>query len=228
MLLLLLGLAADPIAFDGQRLKEGQACYTVTVGRDGEVRTIGSVVDSIERGVENGRDVWRVVSRQRMRSGEMQDTYVLDARTLHPLTYVNRLDGQVRVEATYSSSRVTGAATAEDGTPRSINVAYSKPIWDGHLYGPVLGALPLAAGAQFSIPTWNHNRGLTSINIGVVGSREVQVADAFVDAWVVSVEVAPGRRAEYLIGKADGADLGYEAGPMRQTPVVCPSPGGTG
>lgn len=221
MLLMMLALASDPVAFDGTRLHERRACYALSIERDGAARSIGAEINVVSRARENGRDVWRVVTRQKLSRGEMQDTYVLDAGTLQPLTYENRMAGETRIQVTYAADRITGTLTDQSGTKQPVDVALSGQVWDGHLYGAVLGALPLAEGARFSIPVWNHDRGLAQLVVEVTGSRSVPTPSGPRDAWVVSVEPAPGVRAEYLVGKADGVDLGYSARPMRQTPVDC-------
>lgn len=221
MLALLLGLMAEPEPFDGARLQDGRACYAMSVTRDGVEQSIGTAVETINRIPHEGRDAIRVVSQQMLRTGEMRDTYLLDAATLRPFSYENEFAGARRIQVIYGSDRITGFHTDRDGRQEPVDVTLTSPVWDGHIYGPAVAALPLADGAVFTVPAWNHNRGLAPLGVKVAGSRQIDTPSGQIEAWVVEVSPAPGVQAEYFVDKIGGRSVGYDAGPMRQRLAEC-------
>jgi len=217
MLALLLALSQTPAPVpDGSRLAEGEACYTLSMTRDGQSRAMGVTWQSLKRAERDGRPVLEVVVHQRMGTFDMRDTFTLDASTLRPLELVNSRNGKAHVTATYGDRRITGQRVEADGL-HPVDVALPGPVWEGNLYGLTFAALPLAERAEFTLPYWQYDKGLGQFTIKVTGSETVATPDGPVEAWVLDAGASPEQRLTYLISKADHRELGYRAGPGSQT-----------
>ncbi|MBU1384585.1 MAG: DUF3108 domain-containing protein [Alphaproteobacteria bacterium] len=204
---------------DGARLAEGGTCYTLSMTRGEVTRPIGVTWQSVARTLRDGRPVLEIVVHQSVNGGafDMRDEFVLDAATLRPISLTNRRKGEVHVRAAYGADRITGERTGEDGAVTPIDVPLEGPVWEGNLFGLTFAALPLAEGAEFSLPYWQYDKGFGRFSVRVTGSETVETPSGAVEAWVV--EAAPGADAplRYLIGKADHRELSYRAAQGAQT-----------
>lgn len=205
---------------DGARLSEARNCYTIHMTRDGASRPIGVSWQTVTRGVRDGRPVLEVTVHQSGYNGafDMRDEFVLDAATLRPLLLVNRRNGTVHVRATYSEDRITGERTAADGTTTPIDVPLPEPVWEGNLYGLTFAALPLAQGAEFSLPYWQYDKGFGRFSVRVTGSQMVETSSGPIEAWVVEASTRADRPIVYLIGKTDNREISHSAALGSQTP----------
>jgi hypothetical protein len=218
MLSLLIALAAapspDPAGLpDGRRLAEGETCYTLNMTRGEITRPIGVTWQSVRRSVRDGRPVLEIVVHQSVNGGafDMRDEFVLDAATLRPISLTNRRKGEVHVRAAYGDGRITGEMTGADGATAPIDVPLDAPVWEGNLFGLTFAALPLADGAEFSLPWWQYDKGFGHFSVRVTGSETVGTPGGPVEAWVVEAAPGEGPPLTYLIGKSDHRELGYRA-----------------
>lgn len=198
---------------DGARLAEGGACYTLSMTRGEVTRPIGVTWQSVERTTRDGRPVLEIVVHQSINGGafDMRDEFVVDAATLRPVSLTNRRKGEVHVRAAYSADRITGERTGEGGAITPIDVPLEGPVWDGNLFGLTFAALPLAEGAQFSLPYWQYDKGFGRFTVRVTGSETVETPSGPVEAWVVEGAPGEGPPLRYLISKADHRELAYSA-----------------
>lgn len=220
MLSLMIALAQTATAVpDGQRLAEGETCYTLNMTRGEVVRPIGVTWQTVERTLRDGRPVLEVVVHQSINSGafDMRDEFVLDAATLRPLALTNYRKGEVHVRLAYADDRITGERVEADGTATPIDVPLTGPVWEGNLFGLTFAALPLAEGAAFSLPYWQYDKGFGQFTVRVTGSQRADTASGPVDAWVVESVAGDSPPISYLISKADHRELSYRAAQGSQT-----------
>lgn len=203
-------LQGDPIpAVDGTKLVAGTQCYAIL--RGGE--TIGATLQRVSPVDADGTPAWDIVVHQRIGDGaqfDMRDHFVLRRSDLRPIAFESRArrgDDTHNIALAYSEDRVTGARTG-GGEASTIDVALPGPVWEGNLWGITFGALPLVEGAHFSLPFYQYDKGLGRFELEVTGSETVETPAGAAEAWTVALEAAPGRSITYLIGKADGAELG--------------------
>ena len=213
-------LLQDPSALpDGRRLAEGQTCYTLNMTRGEVTRPIGVTWQSVERTTHDGREVLEVVVHQSVNGGafDMRDEFVLDAATLRPISLTNRRKGAVHVRVAYGDDRITGERTGDDGSVAPIDVPLEGPVWEGNLFGLTFAALPLAEGAEFSLPYWQYDKGFGRFTVRVTGSETVETPSGPVEAWIVDAAPGEGPPLRYLISKPDHRELAYSAAQGSQT-----------
>jgi hypothetical protein len=209
-LLILASLGGVP---EGSRLRADAACYTIFSGKEGQEQVIGVTSQTIAGDRIGGRKVWRIVVHQRLAGGrfDMRDVFVLDARTLQPLTLQNSRNGKPHARLDYRPGRVTGSLWDQAGVPHSVDQPLSGPVWEGNLFGPTFAVLPLAAGARFEVPFYQYDKGLGTFTVFVKGRKIVQTPTGPVDAWVLDAGAGSDERLEYLIAKKSRRELGYRA-----------------
>jgi len=211
MLTLALLAALATAVPDGMRLRPGDRCYTLS--RAGQ--PVG-LERQVIRAVRIGRErAWDVVVHQRVAAMrfDLRDHFVLRRRDLTPITFDSRKDGAEHVRLTYSPTRVTGWKTGASGR-EPINVALAGPTWDGNLWGPMFGALPLASGQSYSVPFYQYDKGPGAFTLAVTGEEQVDNSSG----WTVDAGTDPARRSTYVLAKADGRTLAVRAGPFTTAP----------
>ena len=215
---LALQTAAPTVLPDGRRLSEDRQCYVLSMTRGEVSRPMGVTWQTVTRDTIDGRPVLRIVVHQSINGGafDMRDVFVLDAATLRPISLVNTRQGQVHVRANYGADRITGEIIA-DGVSTPIDIPVLGPVWEGNLFGLTFAALPLAEGAEFSLPYWQYDKGFGAFSVRVAGSETVATPDGPVEAWVVEAGPDQGRDLTYLISKDGHRELGYRAGPGSQS-----------
>jgi hypothetical protein len=213
MLLGIAAAAALATAPDGARLHEDQACYAIYAPQGGQEKVIGATWQVIRRDQVAGRPVWRIVVHQRLAGGrfDLRDAFVLDARTLRPLSLETTRNGAPHAALTYADDRVSGFRIDDTGVRHAIDQPLQAPVWEGDLFGPTFAALPLAQGESFELPYFQYDRGLGAFTVKVKGSEKVETPDGVVDAWVLDAGPSRTERLDYLIAKSTGRELGYRA-----------------
>ena len=198
---------------DGGRLHPDEACYSIIGPAAAGHPVIGATWQAMKRGRRNGRAVWEVVVHQRLTDGsfDLRDAFVLDAKTLRPISLSTRRGGKPHAELTYAADRVTGFKVDKTGEVIKIDQALTSPVWEGDLYGPTFAAMHLSPGAQFSLPFFQYDRGLGAFTIKVKGSERVETPGGEVDAWVLDAGPSGAERLDYLIAKRNGRELGYRS-----------------
>lgn len=211
--MLALALLAQPLAAepDGTRVRSATQCFAIV--RDKAV--VGATFQKIRRVRRAGRVYFDIVVHQRVSGGkfDLRDHFVLDGRTLRPISFDSRKSGEDHVELAYSGGRIVGWKL-EKGARVDIDLADPDRVWEGNLWGVTFGALPLAAGGHYQLPLYQYDLGFGAFSLDVVGSEAVVVDGRSVDAWRVEGGTNPARRVTYLIAKRDGAELGTRAGPF--------------
>lgn len=209
---LALQTAAPAVVPDGGRLSEERKCFTLTMTRDGASRPIGVTWQTVERDTVEGRPVLRVVVHQSVNGGafDMRDEFLLEAASLRPISLVNTRQGQVHVRLAYGPDRITGEKI-EGGVSTPIDVPLTGPVWEGNLFGQTFAALPLAEGAEFSLPYWQYDKGFGTFSVRVTGTETVRTPDGRIEAWVVEAGPDEQRGLTYLISTSGNRELGYRA-----------------
>ena len=182
------------------------------MNRDGAARPVGITWQTVERDTVDGRPVLRIVVHQRVGDGafDMRDEFLLEAATLRPISLENTISGQVHIRLEYQPDRIIGERI-ENGENTPIDVPLTGPVWEGNLFGQTFAALPLAEGAEFSLPYWQYDKGFGSFSVKVVGRETVRTPDGRIEAWVVEAGAEPGRTLTYLISTSGNRELGYRA-----------------
>lgn len=203
----------------GQRLPEGASCYVISSNRSGQAEPIGVTFQTVRRGVSAGRSVLFVSVRQRAANGrfDMRDDFVLDAKSLRPVSLTNRSKGVVRAEVSYGVHGITGRKLDASGQWVAMDVPLQGPVWEGNLFGLTFAALPLAKGRSFEIPFWQYDKGFGVFDVKVTATEVVQTPDGPREAWSLDVKAGSERTLTYVIGKTDHRELGYRAAQGAQT-----------
>lgn len=202
-------LAAATPTPQGDRLAEGTWCYAITASKDEETRTIGHAFQSIERVTHDGKPALKVVVHQRMGAKfDMRDTFLLDASTLRPFELANERFGKPHVRDVYGDAQVIETRWDDAGKPATITKPLAGPVWEGNLFGVLFAALPLEAGASYSVPFHQYDKGEGTFAIDVTGTRMVDTPEGKREAIVLDAGTA-GQQIEYLIGAAPRMELGY-------------------
>lgn len=217
MIELLAALAQEP-SMDGTLIRDDRACYTISMVREGAATPIGVTWQTIEHVEVDGQPRLRVIVHQRVNGGafDMRDTFLLDAATLRPIRLENDRKGERHVTLDYAPDRVTGSRV-DAGAPQPIEVALPGPVWEGNLFGVAFAALPLTAGATFTIPYFQYDKGLGEFSVKVTGQETVETPQGAIDAWVLEASPGAGAPITYLIAKSDRRELGYRSARGAQT-----------
>jgi len=196
---------------DGTVIHDDEACYTIFSGAWGHGKKLGATWQTIAHAQRDGRNVLDIVVHQRVGNGDfdMRDHLVLDAGTLLPVRLESMRDGNPHAELDYTPGRVTGWHVAKDGSRLTTDVRLPGPVWDGDLYGPTFAALKLAAGARFTVPFYQYDRGLGEFRGTVTGIERVMTPYGAEEAWVVHAGPSSREMLDYLIGRDNRREVGY-------------------
>ncbi|WP_263410507.1 DUF3108 domain-containing protein [Terriglobus tenax] len=202
---------------DGSVLALGDSCYTITSKQDGAERSVGAVFQRIQRQDMNGVDVLAVIVHQHLSSGkfDMRDSFLLRRKDLRPIRLDTERNGAPHVHLDYAAHRISGWKMV-NGVKEPIDLALDGPVWDGNLWGVTFAALPLKAGGDYRIPTYQYDSGKGTFLVTVKETRKIEIPTGVADAWVLEAGLKADERVEYLVGKNPPRDLGYLAGPMSQ------------
>ena len=214
-LLAALAQATTPVhapLLNGALIHDDRACYMISSTRDGASTPVGLTWQTIEHVDVGGRPALRVVVHQSVNGGafDMTDAFTLDTAELKPIRLENDRKGERHVTLDYASDRVVGIRL-EHGVSQPVDVALPDAVSEGNLFGVTFAALPLAAGATFSIPFYQYDKGLGAFSVKVTGDEVVATPQGPIEAWTLEVSTGPGPTTTYLIAKADHRELGYRS-----------------
>ncbi len=204
---------------EGARLQSGSTCYAIISGD----RIIGSTLQTITASRANGKPVWDIIVHQKLGNGafDMRDHFVVDRNTLLPIT-MDSQRGRERTEKGWHRIRIEYGAHGIRGTKETatgsipLDVALTRPTWEGNLWGLTFAALPLKAKGTYAVPFWQYDKGFGTFTARVVGSEDVDTPSGKIAAWIVEAGDDPAQLARYKIAKATRQELGYAAGPSGQ------------
>lgn len=202
---------------DGSVLALGDSCYTITAKQDGKEQPVGLVFQSIQRQEVNGVDALAVIVHQHLSNGkfDMRDSFLLRRNDLRPIRLDTDRNGAPHVHLDYAAQHISGWRMV-NGVKEPIDIALDGPVWDGNLWGVTFAALPLKAGGDYRIPTYQYDSGKGTFLVTVKEGRKIDTSAGAVDAWVLETGLKADERVEYLVGKNPPRELGYLAGPMSQ------------
>lgn len=202
------GPATTPMP-EGDRLPSGTWCYAITATKDGATLTVGHTYQSIERTTHDGKPALRVIVHQRMGAKfDMRDTFLLDAKTLRPFEVQNMRFGKPHVRDVYAGQAVTETRWDASGKETTTQKALTHPVWEGNLFGVLFAALPLQAGAHYTMPFYQYDKGEGTFAIDVTGKRRIETPSGKREAIVLQAGPT-GEQIEYLVGAKPRIELGY-------------------
>jgi hypothetical protein len=194
---------------DGNLLPSGTSCYAITATKDGATHTVGHTFQSIERTTHDGKPALRVIVHQRMGAKfDMRDTFLLDAKTLRPFEVQNMRFGKPHVRDVYAGQGVTETRWDASGKETMTQKSLTQPVWEGNLFGVLFAALPLKAGAHYTMPNYQYDKGEGTFAIDVTGTRNIDTPSGKREALVLQAGPT-GQQIEYLIGAKPRIELGY-------------------
>lgn len=222
LLLMIPALQAAAAAPEGNRIRAGSQCFELTE----EGKPVGVSLQKIEPGSAAGRSAW-IVTMHRRRVGSVSDqidTLALDRSSLLPI----ELDQQVgtpgksadwqTLKLHYTATQVTGTRENAQGKTEIAVAFKAGPVWDAHVSGLLIAALPLHQMAQLSLPVWSYEQGFANFSLMVTGSVPVRSPQGSADAWSVRMNDDHGHGATYLVGKNPVLPLGFSGSTLEQMP----------
>lgn len=177
----------EQLALDGSQLAARRDSFTVLV----QGNPLGTLTRSLETRTEASGQVWAVRSQMQLGAlGGQSVEYVLDAATLHPVSYeqsASQMGQSIATELTYAEGgRVAGTVTG--AVEATIDTAFGWPVYDADMLQTLVQALPLADGADFSIPTFRPTeQTLTTTTLRVAEGGTVTVPAGEFETWQVNL-----------------------------------------
>ena len=211
MFILPISLLFASVLPSGDRLKEDSACYTTVRIAEGQAPSpIFNVLQTIKFTKHEGKPAVEVVVHQRRLDGKisLRDHFLLDATSLRPFEFRSERNGVEVAKLSYSDTRILGTKVSHEGKQETVDLALSRPVWEGNLWGITFGAVPHQLGENYVIPFYQHDKGLGEFKFKVIGNEVVQTPDGKVDAWVLDLALDNNRKMQYLVSRADGRELG--------------------
>ena len=86
----------------------------------------------------------------------MRDRFLLRPDDLRLSQLDTDRDGSPHVHLEYSDRHISGWKTF-GAAKKPIQVELSGPVWDGNLCGLTLASLPLTAGTDLTLPTYQYD-----------------------------------------------------------------------
>lgn len=209
--ILLLALAAATPLPEGERVAEQDACFTISMVRDGKSSDMGQVRQTVRRVHADGKDQLHVLIHQQAGSFDMRDSFVLDGKTMRPIHFENQRRGETHVVLDYRDDAIEGSKVEKDGSKSVVRVPLTQPVGEGNLFGVIFAGLPLQPKGVYRVPFYQYDKGLGEFSVRVKGSESVATPEGPVDAWVLEVGTDDLRRVEYLIARDNARELGYRS-----------------
>jgi hypothetical protein len=182
-----LSAEVEAIAFDASQLVAGRDSFVVLV----QGNPLGALTRSIEYGTQDGRPVFMVKSQIRIGAmGGQSAEYVLDARTLDPISYeqaASQMGQTIQAKLAYAvGGRVSGSVSG--AIEATIDTVFGSTAYDTDMLATLAQAMPLADGASFTIGIFNvTEQTFSNVTIGVADGGTVTVPAGEFETWQVSV-----------------------------------------
>jgi hypothetical protein len=170
--------------------------------RNGERRLVATYVEEVTR----TGDGYLVVGKN-VRNGAILslDSVALAAGSLAPLWHADTTrSGRTRVR--FADHRMRGTRTDSAGVVAAIDSVVSAKAFDYSVASRIINLLPLRAGYDVVMPSYDIHRGLQHTRVTVVAEEDLAIDGRAVPAW--KVEVDYGRfKATRWIDRATRRDL---------------------
>lgn len=209
--ILLLAMATAAPLPQGERVADQDACFAISMTRDGKSSEMGQVRQTVRRVRADGKDELHVTIHQRAGSFDMRDSFVLDGKTLRPIHFENQRRGETHVVLDYRENLIEGTRVEKDGSKSAVRIPLTQPVWEGNLFGVMFAGLPLEPDGRYRVPFYQYGKGFGEFTVRVKGSESVSTPDGPVDAWVLDVGTDDLQRVEYLISRDNARELGYRS-----------------
>lgn len=201
-------IAADDLQPNGHLVPEGDYCYTAKAGPKGKEQVMALVRQQV---VRKG-DKMEVLVHQHIvpRKMDMIDRFTLRAHDMTPNKLDHTMTGGQKVTLTYhmkgKEGHITGTRAGKKAGPVDVN--FTGKIWEGNLWGTLYAALPLDQKTSYSIPMYQYDKNLFSMEISDVRTTTIDFQGADTPVYEVDVK-ASGRTVTYYIRQSDRLELGY-------------------
>jgi len=170
------------------RLEAGVDTVDNFVVRDGERQLAVRFVQTI-RPVDGG---FLVVQENRDPSGTL---LTLDSTVVAAGILTTRYHGDVTPAGTrrveFANGRMTGVAVDTSGVRTVVDEPVPPGLFDYSIMTLVLDRLPLEAGYQGVLATWDITRGAVYVPFRIAGEETVRIGDRDHEAWKMEVDVGP-------------------------------------
>jgi hypothetical protein len=170
--------------------------------RDGERRLVATYIEEITR----TGDGYLVVGRN-VRNGVILslDSVGLASGSLAPLWHADTTrSGRLRVR--FADNRMRGTRTDSAGAELAIDSAVPEKVFDYSVASRIINLLPLRAGYDVVMPSYDIHRGPQFTRVTVVAEEDLAIGGRAVPAW--KVEVDYGRfKATRWIDRSTRQDL---------------------
>ncbi len=174
------------IAFDASQLAAGRDSFVAMV----QGGPLGALTRSIEYGTQDGRPVFTVKSQIQMGAmGGQSVEYVLNAKTLNPLSYeqqAGQMGQTIQANLTYAEGgRVSGSVSG--AVEATIDTVFGSTVYDIDMLATLVQSMPLSDGARFTRGVFNlTEHTYSNVTIGVADGGTVTVRAGVFETWQVS------------------------------------------
>lgn len=161
----------------------------LVVQPDGTERPISRLTRSVRPTVVDGTTAWIIVQRYESDRGVNVDSSLVRRSDLAPLRYAASVSGEIQ-RFEFQGARVTGTVQPPDSAVRAVSHELRGPFFNAVVDSEVILSLPLAAGFEARIasynPPWPPPPGPTVVR--VTGTEWVATAGGNVEAWMVAYD----------------------------------------
>jgi hypothetical protein len=122
--------------------------------------------------------------------GGQSAEYVLDARTLDPISYeqeASQMGQTIRAKLAYAvGGRVSGSVSG--AVEATIDTVFGSTVYDTDMLATLVQAMPLSDGASFTVAVFNATeQTFSNVTMGVTHGGLVTVPAGEFNTWEVSV-----------------------------------------
>ncbi len=175
------------IVFDPSQLVVGRDSFSVI----GQGNLLGAFTRTIERSMHGDRPVFSVKSEIQVGAlGEQSAEYVLDAASLHPITYeqtASQMGQTIRAQLTYDEGgRVSGSVSG--AVEATIDTVFGTQAYDLDMLSTIVPTMALADGASFTLGIFQPTtQTFSQETLNVTDGGMVTVPAGEFDTWQVNV-----------------------------------------
>ena len=178
-----------------------------------------TLIRTVNRGRDEGRDVLVFAQLYRTQNGNTTDTSWVDATTLAPLRYVADVYGELQAFR-FDGGTATGTVTPRNAPSRPVSVNAPTAFFNAVALDFVYVALPWAKGLAVNIPLYKPPRAPFDLALRVTGEEKLALlTGGTITAWKVDYQLGSNvqtvwldkRTGEFLkIGGRQGPDYYFK------------------